>query len=140
MRPIEAPGPSWFAAALAVSTVLPPWYKPVHGDTDVLGTTPAPVPPAASGYQAMIFTTGRGNPLGFPLLPVIKVASTGRLYERMEADMDVNAGVVLEGGTLEEVAAEIKALLLRVLSGEKTKAEINSQDGILCLYTTTPAF
>lgn len=88
----------------------------------------------------MIFTTGRGNPLGFPLLPVIKVASTGRLYERMEADMDVNAGVVLEGGTLEEVAAEIKALLLRVLSGEKTKAEINSQDGILCLYTTTPAF
>ncbi|NPV61003.1 MAG: UxaA family hydrolase [Actinobacteria bacterium] len=95
---------------------------------------------AASGCQAMIFTTGRGNPLGFPLLPVIKVASTGRLYARMEDDMDVNAGVVLEGKTLEEVAADIKALLLRVLSGEKTKAEINRQDGILCLYTMTPAF
>lgn len=95
---------------------------------------------AASGCQAMIFTTGRGNPLGFPLLPVIKVASTTRLYRRMEDDMDINAGVVLEGKTLEEVAGEIKALLLRTLNGEKTKAEVNLQDGMLCLYTVTPSF
>lgn len=95
---------------------------------------------AASGCQLMIFTTGRGNPIGFPIVPVIKVASTSRLYERMEDDMDVNAGAVLEGSTLEDVAGEIKDLFLRVLDGEQTKAEINQQDGILCLYTVTPSF
>ena len=95
---------------------------------------------AASGCQAMIFTTGRGNPLGFPLLPVIKVATTSRLFYSMEDDMDVNAGVVLEGSSLEDVADEIRSLLLRVLSGERTRAEINRQDGILCLYTVGPAF
>ncbi|MEW6554330.1 MAG: UxaA family hydrolase [Actinomycetota bacterium] len=95
---------------------------------------------AASGCQLMIFTTGRGNPIGFPLLPVIKVASNGRLYRAMEDDMDVNAGAVLEGKTLGDVAEEIIGLVVRVLGGELTKAEINRQDGILCLYTVTPSF
>ena len=95
---------------------------------------------AASGCQLMIFTTGRGNPIGFPIVPVIKVASTSRLYKRMEDDIDINAGAVLEGSTLEDVAGEIKDLILRVLDGEQTKAEINQQDGILCLYTVTPTF
>lgn len=95
---------------------------------------------AAAGCQLMIFTTGRGNPIGFPLVPVIKVASTGRLYRNMEDDMDINAGVILEGRSMREVAEEIKALVLKVLSGEATKAEINQQEGILCLYSVTPAF
>lgn len=95
---------------------------------------------AGSGCQIIIFTTGRGNPLGFPLVPVIKVASTSRLYSSMEDDMDINAGVVLDGKTLQVVAEDIKALVLKVASGEKTKAEMNRQDGILCLYTTTPSF
>jgi altronate dehydratase large subunit len=95
---------------------------------------------AAAGCQLMIFTTGRGNPLGFPLLPVIKVASTSRLYRSMEDDMDINAGSVLEGKTLQDVAGEIEDLIMRVLNGEPTKAEINRQDGIVCLYTVTPAF
>jgi altronate dehydratase large subunit len=95
---------------------------------------------AAAGCQLMIFTTGRGNPIGFPLLPVIKVASTSRLYHSMEDDMDINAGAVLEGKTLQEVAEEIRGMILRVIDGERTKAEINRQDGILCLYTVTPAF
>ena len=95
---------------------------------------------AAAGCQLMIFTTGRGNPIGFPLVPVIKVASTSRLYRNMEDDMDVNAGAILEGKTLADVAGEMKALILRVLDGENTKAELNHQEGILCLYSVTPAF
>ena len=94
----------------------------------------------AAGAQLMIFTTGRGNPTGFPLAPVIKVASTSALYERMEDDMDINAGAVLEGQGLEAVSAEIIALALEVLEGRRTKAELNNQDGILCLYALTPAF
>ncbi|MDR1272533.1 MAG: UxaA family hydrolase, partial [Clostridiales Family XIII bacterium] len=37
---------------------------------------------AASGCNIMIFTTGRGNPVGFPIMPVIKVASNSDLYGR----------------------------------------------------------
>jgi altronate dehydratase large subunit len=95
---------------------------------------------AAAGCQLMVFTTGRGNPIGFPLVPVIKVASTGRLFESMRDDMDINAGVILEGTTLGDVAEDLKALIVKVLDGEKVKAEINLQNGILCLYTVTPAF
>lgn len=95
---------------------------------------------AAAGSQAMLFTTGRGNPIGFPGVPVIKIASTSRLYALMEDDIDVNAGVVLEGKSLEEVADGLMALLGRVLSGEPTRAEMNGQDGIVCLYVTGPSF
>ena len=95
---------------------------------------------AAAGCQVMIFTTGRGNPIGFPIVPVIKVASTSQLYNKMEDDMDVNAGMVLEGRSLQNVADEIKGLLMEVIEGRPTKAEINQQDGILCLYTTNTSF
>lgn len=90
---------------------------------------------AAAGAQVMIFTTGRGNPIGFPMVPVIKVISTSQAYQRLEDDMDVNAGTVLEGQSLEQVGDQISDVLLRVANGEPTKAEINQQDGILCVYT-----
>jgi altronate dehydratase large subunit len=95
---------------------------------------------AASGAQVILFTTGQGNPIGFPTLPVIKIASTSRLYRAMEDDMDVNAGVVLEGKGLADVAEDIKDVLVRVLNGEQSKAERNGQGGITCLYTTNPSF
>jgi altronate dehydratase large subunit len=95
---------------------------------------------AAGGAQLMVFTTGRGNPLGYPIVPVIKVASTSRLYGKMEDDMDINAGRILEGSSLADVSDEIISLITKVLSGELTKAEINRQDGIVCMYTMTPSF
>ena len=90
---------------------------------------------AAAGAQVMIFTTGRGNPIGFPMVPVIKVISTTQAFQRLEDDMDVNAGTVLEGQSLEQVGDQISDVLWRVANGEPTKAEINQQDGILCVYT-----
>jgi len=95
---------------------------------------------AAAGTQAMFFTTGRGNPVGFPGVPVIKVASTSRLYEAMKSDMDVNAGAVLEGRSLQDVADETFDLLLKVLGGRRPAAEANGQNGVLCLYTSHPSF
>ncbi len=95
---------------------------------------------AAAGTQAILFTTGRGSPVGFPLVPVIKIATTSRLYESMRDDMDINAGSVLEGNSLDSVAAAIKECLGQVLSGELSKAERNGQAGIICLFTSTPAF
>lgn len=95
---------------------------------------------AAAGCQLMIFTTGRGNPIGFPIVPVIKVASTSQLYHSMEDDIDIDAGRILTGATLQEVGGDIIACIRKVLHGEPTKAEVNRQDGIVCLYTQHPSF
>lgn len=91
---------------------------------------------AAAGCQLILFSTGRGTPLGFPGVPVIKIASNSRLYKNFELDIDINAGEILEGiQSIQDVGAEIVDLIKRVASGEKTRAEINKQEGLLCMYT-----
>ncbi|NMD44601.1 MAG: UxaA family hydrolase [Clostridiales bacterium] len=79
---------------------------------------------AATGAQVMMFSTGRGSPQGFPTMPVIKICGNPNTYERMINDMDLNAGVILEGKkSIHDVGEEAFELLLRVLSGEQTKNE-----------------
>ena len=79
---------------------------------------------AATGAQFMMFSTGRGAPQGFPSMPVIKICGNPNTYERMENDMDLNAGRILTGEkSIEEVGEEAYAKMLRVLSGEMTKNE-----------------
>jgi len=77
----------------------------------------------AGGAQVVLFTTGRGTPVGNPIAPVIKVASNTPLYERMRDDMDLNAGVVLEGEAIPEVGRRIFEHLLQVAAGQPTCAE-----------------
>jgi altronate dehydratase large subunit len=95
---------------------------------------------AAAGAQMIIFSTGRGTPIGFPIVPVIKLVSTSQVYHKIKDDVDINAGIVLEGGSLEDVGGAVLDLIGRVLNGEKTRAEVNGQNGILCLYTQTTSF
>jgi altronate dehydratase large subunit len=83
---------------------------------------------AAAGAQAVIFTTGRGTPIGFPVAPVIKVSSTTELYEAMSDDIDVDAGAILSGRAVSDLGEEILGFLLRVARGERTKAETNQQE------------
>jgi len=94
---------------------------------------------AASGSQLMFFSTGRGTPAGFPALPVIKVASNTRIYDAMRDDMDVNAGSLVEGQPLNGLRAEMIDLMVRVINGEKTKAEANGMD-VFTLMTVHPPF
>jgi altronate dehydratase large subunit len=83
---------------------------------------------AAGGSQVILFTTGRGTPVGFPLVPVIKVASNPVTYRKMPGDIDINAGVIVEKGwSLASASQEIWEFLMRVLNGEKTRAEHNRQ-------------
>ena len=79
---------------------------------------------AAGGANVIAFTTGRGSAIGFPTIPVIKIASNSNIYGRMRDNMDVNAGRIGDGAaTVDEVGREIFALLLRVASGERTASE-----------------
>ncbi len=79
---------------------------------------------AAGGCNVIAFTTGRGSAIGFPSVPVIKIASNSFTYGRMTDNMDVNAGTIADGEkTITDVGREIFDLVLRVASGEKTAAE-----------------
>jgi altronate hydrolase len=79
---------------------------------------------AAGGCNLIAFTTGRGSAIGFPTIPVLKIASNSATYRRMTDNMDVNAGRIADGdATVMQVAKEIFDLLFRVASGERTCAE-----------------
>ena len=72
----------------------------------------------------MKFSTGRGAPQGFPSMPVIKICGNPNTYERMEDDMDLNAGLIITGEkTIEQVGEEAFDKMIRTLNGEMTKNE-----------------
>ena len=52
---------------------------------------------AAGGCNLIAFTTGRGSAIGFPTIPVIKIATNSDTYRRMPDNMDVNAGAIADG-------------------------------------------
>ncbi|MEZ6139832.1 MAG: altronate dehydratase family protein [Zavarzinella sp.] len=80
---------------------------------------------AAGGANVLVFTTGRGSVFGCKPVPSIKVATNTPLYTHMLDDMDVDAGVILQGTPVETVGRQIFDLILDVASGKKTKSEIN---------------
>lgn len=79
----------------------------------------------ASGCNLICFTTGRGSVFGCRPAPTIKIASTSELARKMPNDMDVNAGRILEGESIDQLGDEILSLLLAVASGQPTKSELH---------------
>ncbi|MBM4036279.1 MAG: altronate dehydratase [Planctomycetes bacterium] len=79
----------------------------------------------AGGCTIVLFTTGRGTPLGCAVAPVIKIATNTPLAERMAENMDFNAGLIADGSeTISESADRLWALMLHVASGRQTCAEL----------------
>jgi altronate hydrolase len=79
----------------------------------------------AGGANVCVFTTGRGSVFGCKPAPSIKIATNSPLYHHMIDDMDINAGVILDGTPVEVVGQQIFEEILAVASGKKTKSEIN---------------
>jgi altronate hydrolase len=77
----------------------------------------------AGGCNLVLFTTGRGSVFGFKPAPCFKIATHPVLYERMTEDMDLNAGQVLAGADMGQVAAELLDLVVAVASGQPSKSE-----------------
>jgi altronate hydrolase len=78
----------------------------------------------ASGSNVVAFTTGRGSCYGCKPTPSLKLATNTTMYQRMEEDMDINCGEVLdEDLSIEEMGKRIFDKVVRTASGEPTKSE-----------------
>ena len=81
---------------------------------------------AAAGCHLVLFTTGRGTPLGGPV-PVVKVASNSDLAQRKPGWIDLDAGQLLTGTPKAVLLEELTALVMATASGQATKAELRGQ-------------
>jgi altronate hydrolase len=80
---------------------------------------------AAAGATIILFTTGRGTPLGFPV-PTLKIASNSALAEKKKGWIDFDAGRVLRAG-IAPAADALEAKIAAAASGETTAAERNGE-------------
>jgi altronate hydrolase len=103
---------------------------PKHGGL-VFMDTPGYDPVSATGQVAgganlICFTTGRGSAYGCAPAPSLKLATNTPLWNRQQADMDINCGSIVDGdATVDQLGEEIFQTLLRVASGEQTKSEVH---------------
>lgn len=81
---------------------------------------------AAAGAHIIVFTTGRGTPLGFPV-PTIKVASNSGLAHKKAHWIDFDAGTILHGESMEAASVRLFDQLLATASGARTRNEINDE-------------
>ena len=71
----------------------------------------------ASGATLLLFTTGRGTPLGFPA-PTLKISSNSDVAAKKPHWIDLNAGALLDGtASLEQLEEDLFGLILEVASG-----------------------
>ena len=88
---------------------------------------------AAAGAQIILFTTGRGTPLGAPV-PTVKISSNTALAKKKPDWIDWDAGKILDGASPETAARRLLEYLLKLASGEiRTKNEINGYREIAIL-------
>jgi altronate hydrolase len=79
----------------------------------------------AGGANIGVFTTGRGNVAGWAPVPTIKICTNTATYDRLSGDMDLNAGVIMDGtASVEDMGLAILSKIIAVASGELTRSEI----------------
>jgi altronate hydrolase len=78
-----------------------------------------------SGATLLLFTTGRGTPLGFPV-PTIKVSSNSEIAAKKPHWIDFDAGRLLTGAAnMPQLEDELFSFILEVASGRATNNERN---------------
>lgn len=79
----------------------------------------------ASGANLIAFTTGRGSCFGCRPSPSLKLATNSAMFRRMEEDMDINCGAILDGeSSIEAMGEVIFKEMIAVASGKATKSEL----------------
>ncbi|MGI5894240.1 MAG: UxaA family hydrolase [Candidatus Merdivicinus sp.] len=72
---------------------------------------------AFSGAQMVLFTTGRGTPFGCPV-PTVKISSNSELAARKSKWIDFDAGRLLHGESMDDLAEEFLEYILDLASGK----------------------
>lgn len=106
------------------------YAEPVKQKGFVFMDTPGYDPVSATGQIAgganlIAFTTGRGSMFGAKPVPSVKLATNTPMFQRLEEDMDINCGEILDGTcSIEEMGQRIFDLLLETASGKPSKSEL----------------
>ena len=80
----------------------------------------------AAGANIILFTTGRGTPLGFPV-PTLKIASNAELAQRKPSWIDFDASVVLGAAGLDGATVSLLQLVCETASGRPARNEVNGE-------------
>lgn len=105
------------------------YAEPVTAKGFVFMDTPGFDPVSATGQIAgganlIAFTTGRGSMFGSKPAPCLKLATNTPMFQRLEEDMDINCGEILDGTvSVQEMGQRIFELFLRTASGQASKSE-----------------
>ena len=79
----------------------------------------------AGGAQLIVFSTGRGTPLGSPIAPVIKITGNRFTAETMSDVLDFDASLALNGEkSVIDLSEDLYKFVLEVCNGRQTKSEI----------------
>ena len=80
----------------------------------------------AAGVHVILFTTGRGTPLG-TAIPTVKIATNHNLAEKKSNWIDFDASPMLAG---EDPTEQLVDYVIAVANGELTKNEVNGYEEI----------
>ena len=78
----------------------------------------------AAGVHLILFTTGRGTPIG-SAVPTVKISTNKSLAEKKRNWIDFDASPVLSGVSMEELTDRFLEYIISVANGNETKNEIN---------------
>ncbi len=78
----------------------------------------------AGGVQIVLFSTGRGNPIGNALVPVIKITGNEETYLSMKDNIDFDASQAIDGSVpIDDLGNQLFSMLENVCNGMLPKAE-----------------
>jgi altronate dehydratase large subunit len=81
------------------------------------------------GAQMVIFSTGRGNAIGAPVAPTIKVTGNPHTAKTMRENIDVDVSAVIsEGESLEVAADRLWTEMIKIGNGKITRCEVLGED------------
>ena len=92
---------------------------------DTPGNDPASVAAmVAGGAQVVVFSSGRGSPVGHPIAPVVKITGNKLTFAAMEDNIDFSAAPLIYGEkTVEELGEDLLKMVIETACGKQTKAE-----------------